>query len=70
MSTSDIESRQNTFTLPQDKVRAYIYDKSYFFKTLLPYNPIEDKRFYEIKYLLPIDTSNPSTIYNKIFKIS
>jgi len=53
MSTSETESYNNTFTLPIDSFRAYIYSKGYFSKALLPYNPAEKKRFVEIKCLLP-----------------
>jgi hypothetical protein len=51
MSTLEIESYKDTFILPIDKAKAYIYNKGYFSKTLLPYNPIEGKRFYKIRYL-------------------
>ena len=68
MSTSEVESYKDSFILPSNKAKAYIYDKGYFLKTLLPYNPIEGKRYCEIKCLLPIDTSNPSIICNKVFK--
>ena len=68
MSTLEVESYKDSFILPTNKAKAYIYDKSYFSKTLSPYNPIEGKRYCEIKCLLPIDTSNPSIICSKIFK--
>ena len=68
MSTSEVESYKDNFTLPIDTLRAYIYSKGYFSKTLLPYNPIENKRYVEIKCLLPINSTNPTIICNKIWK--
>ena len=58
MSTSETESYKDTFTLPIDSLKAYIFSKSYFSKTLLPYNPSENLRYVEVKYLLPITNSN------------
>jgi len=69
MSASEVDSYSNTFILPKDKLRAYIYDKNYFSKILLPYNPLEGRRYCEVKCLLPINTSNPSNICNKVWKI-
>ena len=69
MSTSEVDSFQNTFIIPSSNTRAYIYTKGYFSKTLLPYNLTENKRYCEVKCLLPIDISNSSTICNKTWKI-
>lgn len=69
MSTSEIESYKNTFILSSSSTKSYIYNKGYFSKTLLPYNPIEKKRYCEIKCLLSNNTSNSSTICSKIWKV-
>ena len=65
MSTSETKSYKDTFTLPIDSFRAYIYSKGYFSKTLLPYNPSKKKRFVKIKCLLLNNNGYPC---NKTWK--
>ena len=66
MSNSEVESYNNTFSLPSNPTRAYIFNKGYFSKVLLPFDPIENKRYCEIRCLLPKNTSNTSILCNKV----
>jgi hypothetical protein len=69
MSNSEVESYKNSFILPSSNTKSYIYNKGYFSKVLLPYKTIESKRYCEITCLLPKNTSNTSTICNKIWRV-
>jgi hypothetical protein len=72
-TTPEIESSKDSFTLSIDSLKAYIFSKGYFSKTLLPYNPIENQRYVEVKCLLPINTNsiptNSINTCNKTWKI-
>jgi hypothetical protein len=41
ITTPKIEAFKDSFTLPIDSLKAYIFSKGYFSKTLLPYNSIK-----------------------------
>lgn len=55
-----------TFALPPNKLKAYIFTRGYFSKTLLPIGTkgTTNTRFCEVRCLLPVTPNNPSIICN------